>query len=250
MDILIIEDEINAIERLKSTIHKIDTNLNVIDVCKSVKEAVIWFQNNNLPDIIFLDIQLSDGISFEIFEIIKITCPIIFLTAFDNYAIDAFKVNSIDYILKPYHINDIKKALDKYKNLENQIGLKYDNELLKKLYKTISIDYKTRFFAKINRTIYSIPVAEILYFKFEDSATILVNNVNKTFVINYSLEVLEEYLNPKLFFRINRKYIVHINSITKMNIYSKSRISIILKNNISEMVSRSKSGKFRSWLDL
>ncbi len=95
MDILIIEDEINAINRLKSTIHKIDTSFSVIDVCKSVKEAIIWFQNNDMPDIIFLDIQLSDGISFEIFEIIKITCPIIFVTAFDNYAIDAFKVNNV-----------------------------------------------------------------------------------------------------------------------------------------------------------
>lgn len=249
MKILIVEDEIQAIKRLESVINNLNEaqDYNIIDKCKSVKETERWFQNNKMPDLVFLDIQLSDGLSFEIFKTTNITCPIIFVTAYNNYAIEAFKVNSIDYILKPYHANDIKKSLNKYKNLK---GKNIDSNLLKTLYDNLKTTYKSRFFAKINNTIYSIPVDEIQFFKFEDAAIVLVNNENKMFVINYSLDALEDFLDPKIFFRINRRFIIHINSIVKMNIYSKSRISVILKNETKEIVSRSKSNEFRNWLNL
>jgi len=250
MEILIVEDDLLAVARLETILAKIDQGINILHVCKTIKDTINWLKNNKQPNLIFLDIQLSDGVSFEIFKSIEITCPIIFITAFDNYAIEAFKVNSIDYILKPYSLKDVKNALLKYKNLNQKEPFNFNKGLFDELIQSIPLNYKSRFFSTINHTIYSIPVDEILYFNFEDNATILVNVDNRSFVINYSLDALEKYLDPKMFFRINRKFIIKIDSIKKMNLLSKSRIQVILKNNIKEVVSRSKSRSFKTWLNL
>jgi DNA-binding LytR/AlgR family response regulator len=250
MKILIVEDDLLAVSRLETILSKIDENINILQVCKTVKDTISWLKNNTQPNLMFLDIQLSDGVSFEIFKSVEITCPIVFITAFDNYAIEAFKVNSIDYILKPYSLDDVKNALLKYKNLQKNEIFTFNKSLFDELIQSIPLNYKSRFFSTINHTIYSIPIEEILYFNFEDGATTLVNINNKIFVLNYSLEALEKYLDPNLFFRINRKFIIKIDSIKKMNLLSKSRIQVVLNNNVKEVVSRSKSRSFKTWLNL
>lgn len=250
MKILLVEDEKQAALRLQSTLHKVDSSINIVGVCSSIKETLQWFKSHVTPDLMFLDIQLSDGVSFEIFKSLQIDCPIIFVTAFNNYALEAFKFFSLDYILKPYSQKDIQFALDKFQKLKNSQSPSINRKTFTELTKILVPQYKTRFFARINHTVYSIPISEIIYFTFEDNATILLRKDQKSFVINYSLDTLEEFLNPKQFFRINRKYIIQIDSIVKMNIISKSRIDVVLINNSKEMVSRSKSKNFRTWLDL
>lgn len=250
MKVLIVEDDSHSAERLATILKKTEATIDILAVCESVKEATRWLNKEVYPDLLFLDIQLSDGISFEIFNSVKINCPIIFITAFDSYAIDAFKVNSIDYILKPYTAADIKIALEKYKKLGYGTAFKMDEKIISELKKLVIPNYKSRFFAKINHTVYSIASEEILYFNFEDNATVLVNNENRSFVIQYSLDALESYLDPKLFFRISRGFIIKIDSIKKMNMSSKSRIEVVLKNNVKEYVSRAKTKDFKTWLDM
>jgi DNA-binding LytR/AlgR family response regulator len=250
MKVLIVEDDPHASLRLSALLNKIDASISILGICQSVKETSEWLKTKEYPDLIFLDIQLSDGISFELINISKIDCPIIFVTAFDNYAIEAFKVNSIDYILKPYTTKDLKKAIDKYKDLYSKKDFIIDEQVIAELKNLFTPNFKSRFFAKINHTVYSIATEDILYFSFEDNATILVNNENRSFVIHYSLDALEGYLDPKLFFRISRKFIIKIDSIKKMNMSSKSRIEVVLKNNAKEYVSRAKTKDFKTWLDI
>jgi len=250
MRILIVEDEIQAVLRLKSVLKKINPNFNTLEVCHSIKQTITWLAKHSQPDIIFMDIQLSDGSSFQIFSQIDISCPIIFVTAFNQYAIKAFEVNSIDYILKPYSIEEVKKALKKFDTLISRQNVVLNPQIINKLNTLPLKTYKSRFYAKINHSIYYIPVNDILYFHFEDNATVLINKSKKAFVIDYSLEHLEKILNPKKFFRINRKFIIETRSIKKMDISSKSRIDILLIDNKREIVSRSKTPHFKAWLDL
>jgi len=249
MNVLIVEDEKQAALRLQAILTNIDKAINIMAFTTSVKETIHWLQKNEKPDIIFLDIQLSDGTCFEIFDKISITIPIIFVTAFNKYAIDAFKVNSIDYILKPYSEKEVKRAINKFKKIhKNKENISYE-KLYNQLSTYIKPTYKTRFFTRINRKIYTVLSKNIQYFYFEDNATILVDNNNKIYVINYSLENLENLLDPILFFRINRKTLININSITSINIFSKSRIEVTLHDAKKEIVSRSKTPAFKKWLD-
>jgi len=248
--ILIIEDEIQAALRLRSVLKKTNPEFNNIPVCHSIKDSIEWLNGHPHPDLIFMDIQLSDGSSFKIFSQVKISCPIIFVTAFNQYAIKAFEVNSIDYILKPYSLEEVKKALDKYNTLNLKQNTVLDARVLNELRALNPKAYKSRFYAKINHSIYSIPINQISYFHFEDNATLMVTNTKKSFVIDYSLERLEKLLNPIKFFRINRQYIIETNSIKKMDISNKSRIDVILNDNTKEVVSRSKTKQFKDWLDL
>ncbi|HPF12279.1 MAG TPA: LytTR family DNA-binding domain-containing protein [Flavobacteriaceae bacterium] len=250
MKVFLVEDDLHAAKRLSSVLEEVDSTISIAGVCRSVKEAAQWLESHEAPDLIFLDIQLSDGISFELFHLVTITCPIIFLTAFDQYALEAFKVNSIDYILKPFAAEDLQKALSKYKTFYPSQRQAIEEEVMQELKKAFVPSYKSRFFAKINHTVYSIPTEEILYFCFEDNATVLVNNENRSFVINYSLDALESTMDPALFFRINRQCLIKIDSIKKMNLSSKSRMEVVLKNNKKELVSRSKTKDFRDWLDI
>jgi len=249
MKILIVEDEIQATLRLKSILNTIDKKISITGSVGSVKETINWLNSNDKPDLIFLDIQLSDGTCFEIFDKIKLLTPIIFITAFNQYAIDAFKVNSIDYILKPYSEKEIKKALNKFKNIyKSKNSIDYEN-LQRKLTELIQPNYKTRFFTRINRKVFTVFSKDILYFYFEDNATLLIDKNNKNFVINYSLENLENLIDPTVFFRINRKALININAITSINILSKSRIEVTLIDTKKEIVSRAKTPAFKNWLD-
>ncbi|MCB0456138.1 MAG: LytTR family DNA-binding domain-containing protein [Flavobacteriaceae bacterium] len=248
MNILIVEDELHAAKRLLGMLKKVE-NVCILDVCTSVKETLSWLEANDPPDLLFLDIQLSDGISFEIFEKTTLLSPIIFVTAFNHYAIEAFKLNSIDYILKPYLQADIEKALDKYRKIYPVKNFSIEKEVIEALKKSFFPNYKSRFFVKLNHTVYSIAADDILFFQFEDQATVLRSKEGKSYVINYSLENLEKQLDPKKFFRINRKTIIHMESIKKMEVLSQNRIDITLLNHQKEIVSRAKTKDFKIWLD-
>lgn len=250
MKVLLVEDEINAALKLNNILMKISSNITILEVCDSVESTSLWLNNHDQPDLIFMDIQLSDGISFEIFKQVTITCPIIFITAFNNFAIQAFEVNSIDYILKPYSIDQVTLAIEKYKTFHLKPAIKHNSTLFEELAKNYKPNYKTRFYTKLNHSVFAIQVEDIQYFIFEDNATILVNNDFKKFVLNYSLDALEKLLDPTRFFRINRQFIISFGSIIKMDISLKNRIQVNLKNDQREMVSRVKTKDFKDWLDV
>ncbi len=250
MNVLIVEDEIKAVNKLKRILKELDLGIAISGTCSSVSETIEWLNTNNIPDLIFLDIQLSDGISFELFKQIKIECPIIFVTAFDEFAIQAFKVNSIDYILKPYSIKEIKNSLDKLNNLSKTFNSSERELLYKELAKTFQPKFKTRFFTKLNNQIYSINSEDVITFKYEDSSTVLTDKDQRKYIIDYSLDALEKLLNPLHFFRINRQFIISYKSISKMMIDAKNRIKVHLINEEkTEDVSRAKTKEFKEWLN-
>ncbi len=248
MNILIIEDEKIAAERLMKLLKKYDEKIIVLDIIDSIKNSVNWLTHNALPDLIFLDIQLADGISFDIFNQVDITCPIIFVTAYDTYAIRAFKVNSIDYLLKPLDFEEFKKAIDKFKNIRQpQITSDFIN-VFKNMIKN---NYKNRFIVKIGEHIKTVDIDYIYYF-YSYKKTTYINTVeNKNYIIDFSLEYLESIINPDAFFRINRKYIINISSIKDIITYSSSRLKIILANSSENdiIVSRERIYDFKRWLD-
>lgn len=248
MKVLIVEDEAHAAEKLVGILNQLDAEIEVLDICHSVSNTIAWIKNNPSPDLIFMDIQLTDGLSLEVFKKVDISCPTIFITAFDKFAIQAFKVNSIDYILKPYSSDDVKQALEQHQRL--QVDNERHTALYRQMAQKLTSNYKTRFFAKLNNNVYSIETTDVQYLKFEDKSTILVDHNNRKFVIDYSLDALTEILDPLSFFRINRQYIISFNSIEKMEISAKNRIEIKLFGvSKKEHVSRAKTNDFKIWLD-
>jgi len=250
MKVLIIEDEKPAADKLKRMLSDKVEGIIVLDTLESVEGSINWFLNNPQPELIFMDIQLNDGISFEIFESVKITAPVIFTTAYDEYAIRAFKVNSVDYLLKPIDQASLEQSLEKYRNLypagktdEKKIDLLY-NQLVKK--------YKTRFFIKFGSHCRSIITEEIKYFFIVERSTFIKTFQGKIFDIDYSLDQLEKMLDPEKFYRINRKYILNLSSITDIITWSSSRLKIKLANeedNHELVVSREKVSEFKKLLD-
>ena len=254
MNILIIEDEHLAVERLELFLERF-ADMTVVDKLDSVKSAIKWFETNDSPDLLFLDIQLADGLSFEIFEQTTVNCPIIFTTAYDQYAIKAFKLNSIDYLLKPISFQDFKKALEKYKSIHGKdkkaVASSLDLNQLKMAIAQLQNQYKSRFIIKQGDKLLSVTIEQIACFYSEDKYTFLLNNQQQKYIISHTIAQLEAVLNPKLFYRINRKYIVHINAIENIIAYSNSRLRVSLKNsNIDDaIVSRDKVSDFKNWLD-
>jgi len=251
MNVLIIEDEKLAADHLSSLIRLYDSEITILDRLDSVKKSVQWFNSNPQPDLAFMDIQLADGISFEIFDQTMVNCPIIFTTAFNEYALKAFKVNSIDYLLKPIDFDELKVAIDKYKEIrgvpeQNQYQLVMDNVI-----SMLSDNYKQRFVIKVGEHIKSIAVDDILYFYSMEKATFLHTADDHNYVIDYSIEQLENLLDPKKFYRINRKYLISMDSIKDIISYSNSRLKIELKHSkeMDAIVAREKVNKFKKWLD-
>lgn len=248
MKVVLVEDEHFAAEKLAQLLQKIEPDINIIQVLESVEESANWFSDNPPPDLIFMDIQLDDGISFEIFDAIKIDTPIIFTTAFDEYAIRAFKVNSVDYLLKPIEEKALETALSKFKNLHSE---KQDfTERISKVIEQISTKYKSRFFLKIGTHFQSIQVPEICCFFVEERNTFLNTISGKTYDLDFSLEQLQKIIDPNKFFRVNRNYFVNINCISKINSYSTNRLKLQLRNNSADgiIVSRDKVGEFKQWM--
>ncbi|PIQ22523.1 MAG: DNA-binding response regulator [Cytophagales bacterium CG18_big_fil_WC_8_21_14_2_50_42_9] len=253
MKVLIIEDEKLAADRLASLIKQYDANIEIIGKIGSVRKAAETINIIYQPDLIFMDIQLGDGLSFEIFEKTEIKCPVIFTTAYDEYAIRAFKVNSIDYLLKPIDADELAVAIDKFKVLRKTEKAAPNLALLEQAMQLLGKQqqYKNRFVIKIGEHIKYVPTENIDFFFSMEKATFLQTKENKRFVIDYPLDQLENMVNPKDFFRINRAYLVGLTSIQDIISYSNSRLKTVLRNSPEPdiVVSRDKVTAFKDWLE-
>lgn len=250
MKAIIIEDEKLSAEHLTHLLKKIDASIEVIATFDTVKKSREAFEKGINADVLFVDVHLADGLSFDIFSRIAIETPVIFTTAYDEYAIKAFTVNSVDYLLKPIGIEDLKRAMDKFKKL----NLTSQSSAIKKLnenYQSNSTQHKNRFMVKMGDSISSIKTDEISHFVAEDGVVLLVTSAGKKFVIDYTLDSLEELVVADTFFRINRKVIIHINSIQKVNTYFNSRLKLNLASLTDDdcIVSRERVNDFKKWLD-
>ena len=241
-----------AADDLEKVINSLDDEVEIAGKTSSVISSIKWLQNNEV-DLILSDIQLGDGLCFEIFESLNIDTPIIITTAYDNYAIQAFKQNSIDYLLKPIEEEELKKALNKYKNLHVKTEGVYVQDLIKSLKTYSGNTYQERFLITLGERIESIPISEVAYFFSEDRYTYLVGKSGRQHIINTNLGELEGRLDPNAYFRINRKYIIGYQAIDKMVAYSKSRVKIELipeaPNAMDVIVSVERSGSFKKWLN-
>ena len=254
MQILIIEDEHFAAQKLIQLIHQYDPEIEVLAQMDTIEEAVAWFGTNNSPDLLFLDIHLADGSSFEIFEQASVNCPIIFTTAYDQYAIQAFKMKSVDYLLKPIQFKDLKPALDKYFDIFGQQsfqGLGDKMRALATMLEQQDRSYKTRFLVKVGHTIKTIPIAEVAYFTFEDRTTILVTREKRRYPVKHTLDELEPMLDPLQFNRANRQFIVNIDAIQKISPWFKGRLKLELNppQQVDLVISTEKTKTFKEWLD-
>jgi len=248
--VLIIEDEPLAVQKLARQLKNIDAEMEIIATIDSISESITWLRSNE-ADLIFLDIQLGDDISFSIFEKIEVKTPIIFTTAFDQYAIKAFKLNSIDYLLKPINKRELATAIEKFHERKLQTQ-SFDYEtLLNSIQKSAAQSYQKRFMVYVGDRVKSIGAEEIACFFAEGKYAYLVTLEGKEHIIDATLEKLEKVLNPELFFRVNRQYTICINAIEEMITYSKGRLKISLvvdiKNEI--IVSIEKAPLFKKWLN-
>jgi len=246
MKVVIVEDEALAAEKLQRLLQKVDAQIEVVKVLESVEEAVNWFSQNTAPDLVFMDIQLDDGISFEIFDAIKMDAPVIFTTAYNEYAIRAFKVNSVDYLLKPIEAEALSTAIQKFRKHFGESG---DFEAkISKVFNQLSAKYKSRFFVKVGIHFQSIPVEKICCFFVEERCTFLKTTEGKTYDLDYSLEQLQNMIDPGQFFRINRNYLVNINCIGEIISYSTNRLKLNV-GKTEQIVSRDKVSEFKQWMD-
>ena len=251
MQVIIIEDEKPAARRLARLLAELDVEVSTL--LHSVEESINWFQNNPQPDLIFLDIQLSDGLSFEIFDAIQVDSAIIFTTAYDEYALQAFKLNSIDYLLKPIDDEELAAAMKQYKDLnkkDKQISLDFE-DIKKLLTNPLEREYKKRFTVKVGQHIKLINAEDIECFFSENKGTYAATTDGRTYLLDTTLENLEEELAPETFFRVSRKFYVNIRHIQDIVAYTNSRLKVKLKryNEQEIIVSRERVRDFKLWLE-
>lgn len=252
MKVVVIEDEHLAARRIIDLIKKYDTSIDILEKFGTVKKSVEWFTKNSSADLVFMDIQLADGLSFEIFEQCEVNAPVIFTTAFDEYAIKAFKLNSIDYLLKPIDFEELSNALDKFKKnfgTEKQTVTNYSK--MEEVLHLLTRQYKTRFVVKVGNHIRPVEIADIQYFYSLEKASYLYTSDNKSYSLDYSLDQIEQLVDPKSFFRTSRKFLVNIGAIKEVVNYSSSRLKIRFKFSAEEeaIVSREKTAAFKTWLE-
>ena len=225
--ILIIEDEPLVAAQLAAIIASLKPEAKIMEVCDTVKSAVNWISNNEEPDLAFFDIQLGDGLSFEIFEQVKLKCPVIFVTAYDQYAIPAFMVNSVDYILKPVEKKELGNALLKFERMQLPKSSNVTTDFIEEIVSSLSRKkYKERFLVKVGSHLRIVETDDVLYFYSFQKETYVKRTDGKDYVLDYSLEVLEEMVDPSVFFRINRKYLVALKAIQNVITYSNSRLKL------------------------
>ncbi|MBT8204049.1 MAG: LytTR family DNA-binding domain-containing protein [Eudoraea sp.] len=251
MQVIIIEDEKPAARRLARLLSEL--GIEVSTLLHSVEESIAWFRNHKHPDLIFLDIQLSDGLSFEIFDAVQVNSAIIFTTAYDEYALQAFKLNSIDYLLKPIDDEELSVAMKQYQNLNNQdktINLDFE-DIKKLLTNPLERDYKKRFTAKVGQHIKIINAEDIECFYSENKGTYAATQDGRNYLLDTTLEQLEEELAPENFFRVSRKFYVNIQHIQDIVAYTNSRLKVKLNrfNEQEIIVSRERVRDFKLWLE-
>lgn len=249
MKVVIIEDEKPAARRLSRMLNEL--GIEPIAMLHSVNESINWFYSNQHPDLIFLDIQLSDGLSFEIFEEVEVKSAIIFTTAYDEYALKAFKLNSIDYLLKPIDTDELENAVNQYKKIQSAtLNPGFDFEQIKKLIAPTEKNFKKRFTVKIGQHLKMVPTDTIECFFSENKSTNMHTIDHRNYLIEDTLEQLEDVLEREYFYRVSRKYIVNINAIKDIISYSNSRLKLIL-NSFKEseiIVSRERVKDFKNWI--
>jgi len=243
MHVLIIEDELPAFKRLKKQLQELSPAIDIVAHLDGIEAARCWMAVNDVPDIIFLDIHLSDGSAFDLLKAVNITCPVIFTTAYDQYAMDAFKTTGIDYLLKPIKKAELQQALFKVKQLQHffhSSGEKQEKEQA----------YRNRFIIRYGEHIKTLNIEDIAYFYSENRATFARNFEGRNFPVDYNLDALSQLIDPKKFFRINRQYLVSLAAIADMKTYSKARIIITLNptNKEQPVVSSERSSVFKRWL--
>ena len=251
MRVLIIEDEPQAAQRLETLMKKMVPGVVILDKFDSISKSVDWIKDHPAPDLILMDIQLADGISFMIFEQCEVKSPVIFTTAYDEYALKAFKVNSIDYILKPVDETELENALKKYQSLsaDNRPNVKLDN--IEQAIQMLTRKYKSRFVIKVGEHLRSVEVTDVLFFVSIEKTTFCYTRENRKNILDFTLDELEDMLDPDSFFRINRKYIVSASAIQDMISHTNSRLKLILKSSDDSdvIVARERVQDFKEWLD-
>ena len=250
MNILIVEDEALAADRLEKILKEITPDINVLAKIGSIKESVKWLMLNS-ADLIFLDIQLSDGLSFSIFDQVSVQTPVIFTTAYDQYAIKAFQLNSVSYLLKPIRKNDLAESLQKYKSLKSAFSIDFDNLL--SAIQGNKPEYRKRFLIQIADKFRKVEVEDIAFFYASDRNVFFTTLDGYSYPMDISLDALENAIDPALFFRINRKYIVSMKSIANMFAWSRSRIKLVLKpatdDEMDTIVSIDRTADFKKWMN-
>ncbi|MBU0765199.1 MAG: LytTR family DNA-binding domain-containing protein [Bacteroidetes bacterium] len=255
MKVLIIEDEQPVAELLKRFLIKINPDIEVVRILSTVRESIRWFETNPEPDLVFMDVRIADGNSFEIFDRVIIECPVIFTTGHDEYALKAFKVNSIDYLLKPINPSELEKSLQKFLKLRKKrtepSGASIDG-LLKHL-QINKPEYKTRFLVKSGQSLASVPVRDIAYFCTQNKLVFLYTGERKRFIIDNTLDEVCEMLDPNVFFRANRQFIVSPGAIAAIHNYFNGRLKLELKpvpvGDNDLIISSKKVPEFKNWLD-
>ncbi|MGK2862315.1 MAG: LytR/AlgR family response regulator transcription factor [Chitinophagaceae bacterium] len=249
MKVIIIEDEKPAAEKLMNAIKKSDPAIEIVAVLDSIGSSLEWLKKNEQPELIFMDIELGDGLSFKIFDEIKIISPVIFCTAYDEYWQEAFELNSIDYLLKPVKQEKLEMALSKYDNLKLHFSTQFQ-QLQQWQRHPVDSGYKKRFLVKRGMDYISIKTEDIAYFYATHKLVCLVDNKNQKFIVDQSLSELEKQVDPANFYRINRKYFVHQHAITKIKSYPKSKLQLELEPAISDeiIISQENVAAFKEWM--
>jgi len=249
MKVLIIEDELLSAEHLVHMLHKIDSNITILDIADSVKKSKILLKEHPQIDLLFLDIHLADGLSFDLFEDLQFNIPVIFTTAYHEYAIQSFEVNNIDYLLKPIGKNDLEKALGKFKKLQKNSSQSIQ-QLLPLLEQNLK-SYKSRFIVKLGEYIHAVNESDIHHFIAEDGIVLLVTNQGKRYPVDYTLDQLEQLINPAIYFRINRKVLIQLHAIQKLSSYFNSRLKIQTDFLMEEacIISRERVSEFKTWME-
>ncbi len=252
MKILIIEDEELAVKKLQKTLASTAANAEIVGTTDSIKSSVEWLQQNPAPDLILMDIELADGQSFEIFNLTEVKSPVIFTTSYDEYALKAFKVNSVDYLLKPVQKEELQAALNKFTKLRSDTKADINiDSLVKELQQKLQHkEYRKRFLVKHAQKLVSIEVDEIAYFYSDGRLNFFKTTDNRKFVVDYTMDELEDMLDPEKYFRISRSFYVSINSVDKIDDYFGNRLILGIKPAVDKeaLVSREKVTEFKKWL--
>lgn len=248
MRAIIIEDEKPAAEKLVKAIRKADSSVEIVAVLSSVRSAVDWLEQNPMPGLLFMDIELSDGLSFKIFDAVNISSPVIFCTAFDDYWQEAFEHNSIDYLLKPIKEDKLEAALKKYNKLKQHFSADL-RQLLLSRQQSLN-EYKKRFLVKRGTDYISVKAEDIAYFYATHKLVCMIDSKNQKYILDQSLSEIEKQLDPSQFYRVNRKYLVQLNAIKKIKCFPKSKLQLELEPVTSEdiIISQDNVTAFKEWM--
>ena len=254
MKVFIVEDEQLAVERLEKLLKEADPGIEIMGSGDSIRQSVKWLQENPVPDLILMDIELCDGQSFEIFNQAEIKSSVIFTTSYDEYALRAFKVNSIDYLLKPVKKEELISALNKYRHLKSQFTAPQQNAIIENLVQELKQqqlkEYRSRFLIKAGQRLLSVEVNDIAYFYADDRITFFRTWDKAKYIVDYTIEELEQMLNPKDFYRVNRAFIIHPKSVSQIHTYFNGKLKLDLKPEPDKevMISRERVQDFKNWM--